>query len=527
MNSRLYRKVIMKSITNKGKIAGGAIISYILIILNALYGIILMPYIINNIGSAEYGVYRTIASFSSAFMILDLGLGGTVMRYIAKFKIDGEEQRIPSFIGMCLIEAFIMSIIIAMGSIIIYFSLDLIYSNGLTSYEIYKAKQLFIFLSLTVICHVFENVLNGVITGSNEFIVGNGIKLIRLIFRIILTFILLIFFKKSIILVIIDLFLILGMIAFEILYIKHKLKVDIKYNNFELKLFIDSFKYTIFTFLTAIVAQVNTNLDNVVIGAIVGSVSVTIYSLSLQIFNIFTQISTSISGVMLPLVTEYLKNDDDKMSNTKKLIIQVGRIQFSLLFAVFIGFVLFGKNFINIWMGRYGFEDLYYISIILMIPAIFELCVNVNISILRAKNMMGFRTIVLLISTILNLFITITGTYYWNYYGAAFGTAISIIFGSLIVMNLYYKRNFGFNMMNIYFQIFNKIWICILISGIASILVTINLKNDISIFTIGGISFILIYTVSMYLYGLNKDEKDFIKRIHKKVRNKFKNIQFN
>ena len=39
----------------------GAIMSYILIFLNTAYGLIVMPYILSQVGSSDYGVYRTIA----------------------------------------------------------------------------------------------------------------------------------------------------------------------------------------------------------------------------------------------------------------------------------------------------------------------------------------------------------------------------------------------------------------------------------------------------------------------------------
>lgn len=508
---------MMKNSLNRKQVAGGATISYILILLNALYGIALMPYIISNIGSAEYGVYKTISSLSSAFMVLDLGLGGTVMRYIARFKADHEENRISNFLGMCFVEGIIMSAIVVIGSVFIYFSIDSIYAKGLTVSEILRARQLFVFLAVSVVCHIFENILNGIITGFNQFIIGNGIKLIRLILRLSLMFILLVFFKNSVVLVAIDLLLIIGMIIVEILYIRINLRITIRYASWDWALFVESFKYTILVFATSIVAQVNNNVDNVIIGAIVNSVSVTIYSLGLQIFSMFGELSIAISGVMLPTVTNYLKTDDKQMTNTKQLIIRVGRIQFSLLAAAFVGFVILGKNFIRIWMGSSGHDDIYYLSIILMFPALFELCINVCISILRAKNMLGFRTLTLLLSTGLNLLITVVGTYYWNYYGAALGTSVSFIVGSLITMNLYYRRKFGFNMIKIYLQIFDRIWVCVLFSGLVCYLVTRTLQSDVLVFVVGVVSFFVVYSITMYLYGFNNREKASVQKIVNKL----------
>ena len=62
------------------------------------------PYIIHTVGAGSYGVYRTVASLSSSLMVVDLGLGGTVQRYIAKYISFGENKRkIGNFISMSLI----------------------------------------------------------------------------------------------------------------------------------------------------------------------------------------------------------------------------------------------------------------------------------------------------------------------------------------------------------------------------------------------------------------------------------------
>ena len=101
------------------------------------------------------------------------------------------------------------------------------------------------------------------------------------------------------------------------------------------------------------------------------------------------------------------------------------------------------------WLGD-GFEDIYVITLILMLPAILELCINVCLSVLRAENKLGSRTIVLFISTILNALITVIGTYYWNYYAAAIGMGFSFFFGSVLVMGIYYYKKFNFNILKMY-----------------------------------------------------------------------------
>ena len=493
----------------QNQVKWGAILSYILIIFNTLYGLFITPYILGCIGEGDYGVYKTISSLTSALMVLDLGIGGTVMRYVAKFKAAKEDEKIPNFIAMNLVQAAILCGVIGIAAAGIYTTIDNAYAATFTTDQIAKAQDLFIGLIVNMMFHVMENVINGVITGHNRFMFGNGVKVVRLLLRILLVIILLQFFADSLVIVLIDLGVTIVFLLVEVWYIRKKLGVKIKLTKWEKTLFMESGKYTALMFLTSIAAQVNNNLDNVIIGALSGPAFVTVYSFGLLIFGMFEQLSTSISGVMLPTVTNLLAKEDG-MGEVENLVVRTGRIQFMLLGAALTGFFCIGKDFIRIWLGE-GFDDVYIITLILMAPALFELCVNVCLSILRAKNMLSFRTVTLFASTILNAVVTVLAVRYWSYIGAALGTAASFIVGSLIVMNIYYYKKLGLNMLRIYRRILSGTWICLLIAGTGLYLFNYVFHGSLWSFAAGVMVFGSLFVTGMWLFGFNQEERRMLK----------------
>lgn len=483
----------------------GVIISYILIICNAIYGLFVTPYMISYLGEAEYGVYKTISSLSSSLMVLDLGIGGTVMRYIALYRAKKEDDKISNFVAMSLIQAIVLCVIVVVVSIFILGSIDSVYGKSFTAAQLLKANQLFNVLIINICLHVVENVINGVITGYNEFITANGTKLVRLFVRIALIILLLKFYPDSLVIVGIDLLLTVLTLVFELLYIRMHLNLKILFSYWDNFLFKEAGIYTFLMFLTSICAQVNTNLDNVIIGAVKGPYLVTIYSMGLMIFSMYQSLSTSVSGVMLPTMTNILNGEDAK-NKTIKMVVKVGRVQFLLLGATIIGFVCLGRDFIQLWLGK-GFEDVYIITLLLMCPSLFELCVNVCLSILRAKNMLGFRTVVLTLTTLLNAIVTYFMVKEWSYIGAAVGTGLSFIIGSLIIMNIYYSKKLGLPMLKIYLKIIDRIWICMLISGLAIYLSSMALSGGWIYFIINVLIFCFVYIVTLWFIGLTKEEK--------------------
>ena len=498
---------------SRNQIKYGALISYVLIIANALFGIFVTPFILKYLGDSSYGVYKTMGSLSSSLLILDLGIGGTLMRYIAKYRANAQDDRIGAFISIVMCETGIILPCIALAEFVLYAQIDAMYSKSFSQEELLLAKSVFVILALNILLNIIENFLNGIISGYNDFIFANSMHLMKLTMRILLILVVLPITQSALFLVTVNLILSVVNIVIQLIYIltRYRFRLTFDRSKWEKGIFKESFFYTLLIFLTTIAAQVNGNLDNVIIGAFCGSEMVTVYSFGLVIFSMFEQLSTAISGVALPTVSKIV-TEPDWQEKVQAFIIKLGRVQFALLGAVAVGFAVLGNEFLGLWLGD-GFGDVYYIVLILMIPSLFELCVNVCLSVLRAKNMLGFRTTVLVLSTLLNLVVSIAGIKQLGYFSAALGTAASFTVGSLIVMNIYYYKKLNFNMLSIYGGIVRRTLPCLLIAGGAILLTSRFLHGSWLAFVANGAVFVLVYGALMLIWGFSEDERNAVTRI--------------
>ena len=245
----------------------GIVLSYLLILSNTMFGFLVTPYMIGRLGESEYGVYKTISSLSSALMVLDFGIGSTVMRFVAKFRASEETDCIPNYIAMSLLQATAMSGLVLIIGVAVFFSIKPMYAATFSSVELSEAQLLFCILLFNMILHVFENVVNGIITGSNRFIFGNGIKVIRLILRTAMIVCILTVYASAIALALIDLFITIVTTIAEYIYTTRTLKIKPRYSRWDRSLFLESGKYMLLMVLTSVAVQINNNLDNVIIGA--------------------------------------------------------------------------------------------------------------------------------------------------------------------------------------------------------------------------------------------------------------------
>ena len=262
----------------KNEVKWGAILSYILIFLNSIYGLVITPFVLGTIGESEYGVYKTIGALTATISVMELGLGGTVQKFIAQFRAQKEEQKSHNFSAMSMIQAAVLAIGMAVVGAILFFTIDPTYSGSFSAAELTRAKQIYVVLVITVVIHIFENVFFGIIGGYNRFTFSNGVKLISLVIRIILYFILLPIFKNSLAIVLISLAMEIAVVAIEFVFIKKALGHKIKLYFWDKAMFKETFSYTILLFIQSLIIQFNGNIDNIVIGAAIGTSAVTVYS---------------------------------------------------------------------------------------------------------------------------------------------------------------------------------------------------------------------------------------------------------
>lgn len=492
----------------------GAIISYVLIIVNAVYGMVISPFILAMIGTSEYGIYKTIGSLTATVAVLELGIGAMLQRYIARFNAEKDEKKLSNFSAMGMLQAGVLSILMVIFGGCLFFTIDPTYRDTFSALEMVRAKQLFAFQLIYVVLHIFENALFGIVSGYNRFVFTNTAKLLAILLKMVLYFILLPIFKNSLVIVAVSVLIEILIICAELVYLRMFLGHKIRLYYWDRFLFKEAFIYMMLLFVQSIIIQFNGNIDNIVIGAVLGTTAVTVYSFAIQIFNMFETCATSVSGVVLPTVINQI-HAGASPKELEETVVKFGRVQWMILGMVLFGFICCGREFFVVWLGE-GFEDCWYLSMILMVPVTLPLVVNVCLAILKAKNLLAFRTVSLAYSAVINVILTVIGTRIWGYWAAAIGTAVATVIGSVISMNIYYRKKLGINVFKLYTKISGKITICLFLAAIPCAALNWVIYGSWLSLALKIIAFVFVYSFTMLLFGLNKNEKNEILRMKRR-----------
>lgn len=386
------------------EIKAGAILSYGIIVLTTITGMFYTPFMLRQLGQSEYGLYMLIGSFVGYISILDFGLHNTIYRFIAKYQAEKDNENQESFLAACFIIYGIITILVLVVGVILFLNLESIFSKSLTSSELYKAKIMFVVLIINLALSLPMGAFQFILRGYGKFIFANSVSIARIILRTLVLIGLLSLGYKSIAIVIIDTIFNIAMGLTYLIYCFYKLRVKIKVHVLNKYFFKDILSYSLFIFILAMVNQIFWKIGHVTLGIIANTAAVAVYALSINLVMYYQNIALSISGVLMPKVTDLIANGATGEDLTD-LMVKVGRVQLSILGLVLTGFIILGKQFIFLWAGS-EYSQVYWITVLLFISSTIAMIQTTGGVILQASNMISFKAKAYLIMSVLNVFLS-------------------------------------------------------------------------------------------------------------------------
>lgn len=497
----------------------GVILQYIQMGLSILINFIYTPIMLRILGMSEYGIYNLSNSIISYLSLLSLGFGASYIRFYSRYKKEEDTEGIKRLNGLFLIVFMFMGFVALLCGLIFSANVSIFFNDSYSKKDLDIARVLMIFMSINLAMSFPTSVFTSYVTSQEKFVFQKLLNMVRTVVSPLLTLPALLMGYGSIGMVIVTTVMAVLVDGSNILFCLFKLKMEFDFRRLDLKQLKEIAVFSGFIALNQIVDQINWATDKVVLGKFCTAGAVAVYTIGSQINNYYLQFSTAISSVFIPQVNRIVasdQNENEKNWKLTEIFTKVGRVQFIVLMLILTGFIFFGKYFVLKWAGE-GYENSYYVTLFLIIPVTVPLIQNIGIEIQRARNMHQFRSYIYLGMALLNIIISIFLAQIWQELGAAFGTTISIVLANGFIMNWFYHKKVGIDIIYFWKQIgkFTPAFIVPIIIG-----VVLNIKTCETLEGFIGRVFIytIAYCLSFYFLGMNRFEKKQIRKILEKIR---------
>lgn len=499
------------------QLKAGVVLNYVVIFLNTVVGLLYTPYMLRMMGQSEYGLYSLVASVIAYMTVLDLGFGNAIVRYTAKFRAEKKTEEQYEMFGMFFLLYLVIGIIAFGIGLGLYFNVDTLFGDTMTAVELDRARIMMLLLVANLAFTFPMSIWGSIIQAYEDFVFQKSLNIIRIILNTVVMICLLHFGYKAVAMVVVQTIFNILTLVINFIYCRRKLNIHIyfRFKHFHWGFLKEVAIYSFWIFLNAIMDRVYWSTGQFVLGAMVGTAAVAVFAIAIQLEGMYMQFSTAISSVFLPKVTAMVATNRSR-KEISDLFIRTGRIQYIVLAYILSGFIIFGRQFIELWAGA-GYSDAYMISLLFFIPLTVPLIQNLGITILQARNEMKFRSVLYIIIALVSLAMQIVLTGYFGGIGCAMGVSGALVVGQILIMNVYYRRRQDLDIKTFWKEI-SKMSIIPIVLIFSSMLVIRHFfaLDSWGKLILGIAAFSLVYIPLFFRFSMTDEERDlFISMFHK------------
>ena len=226
--------------------------------------------------------------------------------------------------------------------------------------------------------------------------------------------------------------------------------------------------------------------------------------------------STTMSNEFTPQINRIVAESDDNTVLTQ-LMTRVGRYQMIIFWYLFGGFIVLGRYFVHIWAGDAN-ADAYWLCLIMVLPVMIPLTQNTGIEIQRAKNRHKTRSLIYVLTSVIDIVISVLLIPSLGYWATAIGYVASIALGTGLFMNWYYHTRIGLDMVYFWKHQLPTILLALVVVAICLLGSLILPVSSIPTFLVWGSIYTILFGTGIMKMSLTAGEREkIVNRLHRKA----------
>jgi len=402
---------------------------YLVTGVSVLTGLALVPFTVRHIGLANFGLWALVNGLFGTMGLLDAGLSPTLTKKSAELLAKNDEATLKETASRILTLYFVAGGV----ALIILCALALFAREvfHVPSDSIHTFRTVLLIVALQLAVSFPFSTWSGITAGLQDYHVSSAIAVVINLARFILTVFLLKLGFGLISLIWLGLAATCAGGLAYIIWVRHRLPaLRLKPSPRHLNQIGELTRFSGSMFIWGIAGRVVMESDRIIIGLFLPMTSVGVYEIGLRICNYSR-------GVLYPVFTFLPAASDlsarDETERLQKLYL-VGTKYFGLAYAfVACGLFLFGRQFIQLWMGP-GFDTSIVILFVLLIGNLYQSQNIVAHVLLPGMGRLRVFTWIMVAYPILNLALSLILIKVWGLVGVALATTVTYFLAETVFL---------------------------------------------------------------------------------------------
>ena len=158
-------------------IMAGTATKYALLAVNIGLGVVLMPFTVRHLGTAQYGLWMLVASLTYYFQLLDLGYGSGLVRHVADADARGDVDGVNRTLSTFVIVYAALGLVAAAGTLALMLWAVPRFPH-LSAAEIRRAQLLLAMIGVRIAIGFPMTVFGAATTARQRFALNNTVAIV-------------------------------------------------------------------------------------------------------------------------------------------------------------------------------------------------------------------------------------------------------------------------------------------------------------------------------------------------------------
>jgi O-antigen/teichoic acid export membrane protein len=370
----------------KRTVARNALWNWTGMAIHMLVGFLIAPFLVTHLGDSTYGLWIVIASLTSYFGVLDLGIGGSVGRNVAFFKARNDLAGVNGILSTAvfyLCSVAVLSLLATVGAMFVFFVLIDVQPDQADA-----ARFALLLVGLNFALALPLQSFDGVLWAYQRFDLQNGVDIPTVLARAGLTYWLVSAGHGLVALAAITLLTsFAGLAAKALLALRVEPGLRVGWSRLNRDSAKGLFGYGIWYFLFSLIKTLAPQVILMLVASRLGTALVTPFTVATRLIGYANQFLIAGTGVLTPVATAMHARDDQ--GQQQSLLIAGGRgcLALTLLFVSL--FVFLGQPLIRLWMGPALEEIAFPLLLILTLGEVLPMSQHITFGMILGKGRLG------------------------------------------------------------------------------------------------------------------------------------------
>lgn len=471
----------------------------------------LAPFLVHRLGNTEYGVWVLVLSITSNLYLLDVGLRSSVLRFVSRahaVKNHEEASRVVS-------AAFWVRLRIGGVTLLLAIILSLLFPKVFHVPEPLEtsAQKALVIIGVTICLSMPMSAIGAVLSALNRYDLQSYVSLLQLAVRV-GGVVLVLFQGKGI--------LAIAVCELAASLVGHSLTIIIARTVYpELQIHMGTpsrevlrplWSYGSYSFILLVSMQLIYQTDNLIVGACISTVAVTLYSIGNSLCRYTQQLFSALTNTFVSAASVY--EATDSQLHLRTLYLNGTRIIMALSLPLLVTLIVRSHTFIGLWMGPQYSRPSGAVATVLVIALTLSLLNSTASSIAIGIGRHKAVAIWTIVEALSNVLLSILLARKVGLIGVALGTLIPSIIVNLVLWPYFIPRIVGVVRTEILHRILIPAIICATPFIIASWLMDTHAPpRTIAIFIYQTLSLLPIFYAVAVMLHWNSIKKELLPRL--------------